>query len=80
MTMCELLLAAEDDLSIAVMRRLVEISGRNFVIRRTINARGFGRLKSDMGKYRSASHVLPHVVLTDLDMYPCPLALMKDWG
>lgn len=80
MTMCNLLLAAEDDLSVAVMRRLIKASGRDFLIARTINARGYGRLKADMGKYQTASHVLPHVILTDLDRYPCPPALLEDWG
>lgn len=79
MSGCNLLLAVEDELSAAVMRRLIQTTGRKFVISRTINARGYGRLKADMGKFKSASHVLPHVVLTDLDQYPCPPALLKDW-
>lgn len=79
MTECNLLVAVEDGLSAAVMRRLIQTTGRKFVISRTINARGYGRLKADMAKFKSASHVMPHVVLTDLDQYPCPPALLKDW-
>lgn len=79
MTECNLLVAVEDELSAAVVHRLIQTTGRKFVISRTINARGNGRLKVDMGKFKSASHVLPHVVLTDLDQYPCPPALLEDW-
>lgn len=79
MIACNLLVAVEDELSAAVMHRLIQTTGRKFVISRTFNARGCGRLKADMGKFRSASHVLPHVVLTDLDQYPCPPALLEDW-
>lgn len=79
MTECYLLVAVEDELSAAVMRKLIQATGRNFVISRIMNARGYGRLKADMGKFKTASHVLPHVVLTDLDQYPCPPALLADW-
>lgn len=79
MTECNLLLAVEDELSAAVMRKLIQTTGRNFVITRTINARGCGKLKADMKKYKSASNVIPHAVLTDLDRYPCPSALLEDW-
>ena len=69
----------EDELSGAVMRKLINATGRNFVIDRMINARGYGQIKSGMGKFRTSSHVLPHVVLTDLDRYSCPPALLNNW-
>ncbi len=70
----------EDELSGAVMRKLITVSGRNFMIDRMINTRGCGTIKSGMEKFKSSSHALPHVVLTDLDNYPCPLALLNNWG
>lgn len=70
----------EDELSGAVMRRLIAATGRNFVIDRMINARGHGQIKSGIGKFRTSSYALPHVVLTDLDRYPCPPALLDNWG
>jgi hypothetical protein len=79
MTEYNLLVAVEDELSAAVMCKLIQATGRNFVISRIMNARGYGRLKADMSKFRTACHVLPHVVLTDLDQYPCPPALLRDW-
>lgn len=79
MTGCNLLLAVEDELSAAVMCKLVQATGRGFVITRIMNARGCGQLKAGMEKFRTACHVLPHVVLTDLDQYPCPPALIAAW-
>lgn len=74
-----LIIAVEDELSRAVMEKLISFSGRNFAIR-VFNARGFGELKKGMNKFREASRVLPHIVLTDLDRYPCPPALLDNWG
>jgi hypothetical protein len=76
---CGLLIAVEDELSEAVLRKLIEAAGRGFSVSRVINARGNGQLKAGMAKFRNACHVLPHVVLTDLDRYPCPPALLEDW-
>lgn len=70
----------EDELSGAVMRRLIAATGRNFVIDRMINTRGHGQIKSGIEKFRTSSYALPHVVLTDLDRYPCPPALLDNWG
>lgn len=71
----------EDELSGAVMRRVIAATGRNFVIDRMINARGNAQIRAGMQqKFRSSSYVLPHVVLTDLDRYPCPPALLDNWG
>lgn len=61
------------------MERLLSVSGWTFNAR-VFNARGFGALKRGMAKFREASKSLPHIVLTDLDRYPCPPALLDDWG
>lgn len=70
----------EDELSGAVMRRVIAATGRDFVIDRIINARGYGQIKSGIEKFRTSSYALPHVVLTDLDRCPCPPALLDNWG
>lgn len=79
MNECHVMVAVEDTLSAAVVRRLIRETGRNFVVSGIFNARGYGKLKSGMTKFRNASHTLPHIVLTDLDRYPCPPALLADW-
>lgn len=73
-------LVAEDELSMAVMERVVLSSGRPFVIARRLMERGFGNIKRSVQKYRQASYVLPHVVLTDLDNADCPASLRRAWG
>jgi hypothetical protein len=75
-----LLVAVEDELSAAVMKRLIQETGRDFSIHQTMNARGYGKLKSGMTKYKTACYALPHVILTDLDQYPCPPELLRDWN
>lgn len=74
-----LVLAVEDELSGAVLRRLLAESNRGFVVDRLVVERGFGQLKVGIPKYRNASRSLPHVVLTDLDSHACPSALLADW-
>lgn len=74
-----LIIAVEDELSGAVMGRLISFSGRNFLINRIFNARGNTQLKAGMTKFRAASRVIPHIVLTDLDRCPCPPALIDNW-
>lgn len=62
-----------------VMDRIVAASGRPFEVSRRLVERGFGNIKRSMLKYRQASHVVPHVVLTDLDRAACPAALRAEW-
>lgn len=74
-----IVVAVEDELSGEVMRRLIAASGRNFAIDRLINTRGNGQIKAGINKFKSACHAVPHVILTDLDKYSCPLALLQAW-
>lgn len=69
----------EDVLSEAVMQRLLAKAGYmgnppSFRI-----ARGNNAIRINLDKYKGASRVIPHIVLTDLDRYPCPTALLADW-
>lgn len=79
MTARAILVAVEDQLSAAVMRRLIAVSGKSLVIDRVFVAGGNGPLKAGVERFIAASHALPHVVLTDLDSSPCPLALLRAW-
>jgi hypothetical protein len=74
-----LYIVVEDVLSETVMSRLlahVEYTG-NMVCR---IARGNGQIKSNLAKYKQASRVIPHIILTDLDRFPCPPALLDHWN
>lgn len=79
MSQRSLLIAAEDELSCAVMQRLIEASGRQFLASRILNTRGNDQLKKSMAKFKAASSVVPHIVLADLDRHPCPPALIEQW-
>jgi len=75
-----IIIAVEDELSAAVMERLIIFSERNFTINRVVNTRGNGMLKKKIPIFRAASQTLPHIVLTDLDRCPCSSVLLHDWG
>lgn len=76
----EIALVVEDELSRAVMERVLSSTGRGFTVKLPMVERGFGNIRRSVTKYRNASHWLPHVVLTDLDQAECPLALRQQWG
>lgn len=75
-----IILVAEDDLSGAVLEKLLAFSDRSFKVDRIIITHGNMQLKAGIPKFRSASHVFPHIILTDLDRYPCPQDLIESWG
>lgn len=64
----------------AVMNRLVAASERPIEVSRRLVERGFGNIKRSVLKYRQASQVIPHIVLTDLDRAACPAELRAKWG
>lgn len=76
----QIVVVVEDELSLALMERIVASSGQRFSIARRLIERGFGNIKRSVGKYRSASAVIPHVILTDLDQARCAAFLLKEWG
>lgn len=73
------LLVVEDAPSEAVLRRLVGLAGNKLNVTEVFRAGGFGQIKSRIANFRNACHVVPHIVMTDLDAYPCPPDLFKDW-
>lgn len=75
----EIVAVAEDELSLAALTRLLQASKQDFQIVVPVVERGFGNIKRSIIKYRNASHVYPHVVLTDLDNHECPMSLIAEW-
>jgi hypothetical protein len=69
----------EDVLSEAVMRRLLTHVGYTgtHIFRIT---RGNGQIKKNVEKFKGASRVVPHIILTDLDRHPCPPELLESWN
>lgn len=76
----DIVLVVEDALSLAVMRRLLAFSGRGYTVKIPLITRGAGTIRKSIEKYRQASNVFPHVVLTDLDQVNCPPELRLQWG
>jgi len=76
----DIALVVEDDLSLALMECILAGCERPYRIVLPKVERGFGNIKRSVAKYRAASRVLPHVVLTDLDNARCAADLRERWG
>lgn len=74
-----IVVAVEDELSASVIKKLIDHERPDIDIDRVINARGFGQLKVGIEKFCNASRTIPHVIMTDLDRYPCVMALRTNW-
>lgn len=72
-------LVVEDALSEIVMRMIIQVAGKHLVIDRPILTKGSGNMRRDMSKFRTASRVVPHIVVADLDRLPCAPELRAQW-
>ncbi|MFA6922278.1 MAG: hypothetical protein WC216_10580 [Gallionella sp.] len=72
-------LIVEDELSGFVLRKLVELSGKGLSVYGVLSMGGFGNIKNQIPRFKNASNVIPHIILTDLDTCDCAPRLMKDW-
>jgi len=82
-------LAVEDDISEAVLRRLIGELRRdceidfaypphNRAAPRDLKS-GWGYLRSNLAAFAKASKIIPHIVLVDLDDSKCPLTKAQEW-
>jgi len=71
-------LATEDELSEAVLSRLLS-DARRFAIGRRYRRGGNGYLKSTIAGWNRAATGIPFLVLTDLDTHHCPSELIASW-
>ncbi len=69
-------LAVEDDLSEAVLRKLLPAK---YTVGDCYKKRGFGYLKKNIRGFNNAAKGMPFLVLTDLDREECPPKLIKKW-
>jgi hypothetical protein len=72
-------LAVEDELSEAVLRRVLSDSGRPYSIGTSYLGRGFGYLQKTIRGFNNAAKGTPFLVLTDLDKTDCPPELIRTW-
>lgn len=74
-------LVHEDELSGAVMERLIAEVRPQLVVDRSIITHGNARLLAGVSKYAAASRAgIPHIVLTDLDRGACAPELLEEWS
>jgi hypothetical protein len=73
-------LVFEDDLSGAVLQRLVAQVRPDCVIGLSYRTGGKGNIKRKLKGFNHAAKGMPYLVLVDLDdEYECPPTLLKDW-
>jgi len=69
-------LAVEDDLSEAVLMRILQT---RYDVGVCYKRGGFGHLKKNIRGFNNASKGMPHIVLTDLDRGECAPTLIEEW-
>jgi hypothetical protein len=72
-------LAIEDLLSEAVLRGLLQQSGKPYAVGACFSSRGFGYLKKKLEGFNHAAKGTPFLVLTDLDQTECAPVLIREW-
>ena len=66
-------------MSESVARRLLSYVDRDYAVGLTYGREGFGYLRKTIKGWNRAAKGVPFMVVTDLDRYPCPSALIRDW-
>lgn len=76
---CSVALAVEDDLSETVLRQILYQLKFPLTISTVLKRNGYGYLKRIAAGLNNAAKGSPYILLTDLDNYECPLALINSW-
>lgn len=79
MTTIPISLAAEGNLDDMVLRKLVDSTGRSFVVTACYGKRGKDHLRENIRRFNQAAAFTPFVVLTDLDEENCAPELIIEW-
>ena len=74
-----ILLAVEDDLSEAVLRKILTQSNRPYAVGTCYNHGGYGYIRKLIQGLNNAARGTPFLVLTDLDRVQCPPELITAW-
>lgn len=72
-------LAVEDELSEAVLRRLLDHADRDYQVGQSYRRGGYGYLRRTIEGWNRAARGIPFIVLTDLDRATCPPELIRQW-
>jgi len=72
-------IVVEDTLSETVFAKLLEHSGKPYVLGACYRKGGFGYIKKNISGFNRAARGRPFFVLTDLDQYECAPDLIREW-
>lgn len=72
-------LAVEDQLSEAVLKKILRFAKDRYLVSTCYNRGGYGYLKKNIAGFNNAAKGIPFIVLTDLDNSECPPALIREW-
>lgn len=73
-------LIGEDALCLALLQRLVSHVDGGLQEFLSVVEGGSQKVRASVPRYRNACKQVPHLVLTDLDDWPCPSSLLAEWG
>ena len=79
MEQCAISLAVEDQLSEAVLKKILSTAEDRFLVSKCYSRGGFGYLKKNIAGFNNAAKGIPFLVITDLDTSTCPPALIREW-
>jgi hypothetical protein len=74
----DIYIVSEDEVTRTVLKRILKEYAKKLNIIQEFPVRG-GRIKKDILKYNELSKKYPVILLTDLDIYDCPIKLIKDF-
>jgi len=69
-------IVVEDDLSDAVLRRLLENSCQSYIVAHKYQKNGSGYIDKNIDKFNHAATAMPYFVLRDLDTHECAPVLL----
>ncbi len=72
-------LVFEDDLSKAVLEKLLHNSGHSYEVGCCFHGRGYGYIKRNISGFNNAAKGMPFLVLTDLDVEECAPTKIRNW-
>jgi hypothetical protein len=72
-------LVFEDYLQLAVLEKLLDFSGRNYVVGRTFAGHGYGYIKKRISGFNHAANAMPYFIITDLDDSECAPEKINEW-
>jgi hypothetical protein len=75
----DITLVVEDDVHLHIAKKVLAVTAPALNIGSVLGKRGNLYIKKNARSFNQASRIIPYIVITDLDIYKCPLELITDW-